>query len=139
MRFADPDTRAIPLKLVPSDGFDDWLSRQDEPARDWISANGFKGKAGELLRIPSPDLSVARVLFGWGSRSDHKRGRFLLARAATALKSGTYALDCDLSQNALEEAALGWLLAGYQFTRYKGEARDGARLRWINVLFAGYL
>lgn len=127
--FAAPDDRAIPIRIVGSTDFDAWLEDQDEPVRDWIMANDFRGKAGQVLRLPAPDMSVARVLFGWGDTKDHARGRFLFARAATALGSGTYALDGDLTQNAREEAALGWLLAGYSFTRYAGKATEAPKLK----------
>jgi leucyl aminopeptidase len=127
--FAPPDTRATPLSLVPETEFDEWLARQDEPVRDWCVANGFAGRAGQLLRLPGPDLSVTRVLFGWGRPRDRARTRFLLASAATALRRGTYALDGDLTANEAEEAALGWLLSGYSFTRYAGKPIDGPGLR----------
>ncbi|WP_298428823.1 M17 family metallopeptidase [uncultured Jannaschia sp.] len=128
-RFADPDTRAIPVRPVPQDGFDDWLAGQDDPTRDWARANDFTGRAGQVLRVPGPDLSIARVLVGWGRRRDRARSRFTIARAAAALPAGTYALDADLSANDTEEAALGWLLSGYAFTRYKGGASERPRLR----------
>ncbi len=128
-RFAAPDTRATPVRIVPRAGFDDWLARQEEPVRDWVQASGFTGTAGQVLRLPAPDLSVARVLLGWGGPKDRARTRFLAATAATALGSGTWALDGDLNANEMEEAALGWLLAGYRFTRYAGETPEGAALR----------
>lgn len=128
-KFADPDTRAIPIRIVPSQGFDDWLARQDEPVRDWVEASGFTGAAGQVLRLPAPDMSVARVLLGWGGAKDRARTRFLAAKAAAELKSGAYTLDGDLTANELEEAALGWLLSGYAFTRYKGKPTDGAQLK----------
>ncbi|MEM8848505.1 MAG: leucyl aminopeptidase family protein [Pseudomonadota bacterium] len=128
-RFAPPDTRAIPLRIVPEAGFDEWLDRQDEPVQDWVLSNGFKGRAGQVLRVPGPDMSVAKVLFGWGGAKDRARTRFLIARAATALRSGTYALDGELTTNEVEEAALGWLLSAYRFTRYAGAASDGAALK----------
>ncbi len=128
-RFADPDSRAIPVRIVPKAGFDDWLGRQDEPLRDWVHACDFTGAAGQVLRVPGPDLSVARVLLGWGNHRDHTRKRFQMARAAATLAPGTYSLDGDLTANATEEAALGWLLAGYRFTRYAGKDRDVPLLR----------
>ena len=129
-RFAEPDAPAIPLRLVPSDGVDDWMAAQDGPVRDWAAACGFKGKAGEVLRVPGPDLGVAAVLVGWGTAQDHRRGRFLSARAAAALApGGTYAFEDDLPPDAAEEAALGWLLAGYRFTRYAGTSTEAPRLR----------
>ncbi|MEM7710257.1 MAG: leucyl aminopeptidase family protein [Pseudomonadota bacterium] len=128
-RFAPPDTRAIPLRLVPRAGFDDWLAGQDEPVRDWVTANGFDGRAGQILRVPGPDMSVTKVLFGWGGPKDRARTRFAIARAAAGLRTGTYALDGDLTANETEEAALGWLLSSYDFVRYSGTAADGAALK----------
>ncbi|WGH77396.1 leucyl aminopeptidase family protein [Jannaschia ovalis] len=128
-RFAAPDTRAVPVRLIPQDGFDDWLDRQDDPVRDWVTANAFTGKAGQVLRVPGPDLGLARVLMGWGRRKDRQRTRFLAARAAEALPPGTYALEGELTANEAEEAALGWLLAGYAFTRYKANGREAPMLR----------
>lgn len=128
-KFAAPDDRTIPIRIVPAADFDAWLDRQDEPVRDWVKANGFSGKAGDVLCVPGPDMSIARVLFGWGTPRDHIRGRFLFARAATALGPGTYALDGDLTENAVEEAVLGWLLAGYRFTRYAGQTTDAPQLK----------
>ena len=128
-RFADPDMRATPVTLVPRTGFDDWLAGQEEPVRDWVQASGFTAAAGQVLRLPAPDLSVARVLLGWGGPKDRARGRFLAATAAATLGRGTYALDGELTANETEEAALGWLLSAYRFTRYAGEANGGATLR----------
>ncbi|PWJ16501.1 leucyl aminopeptidase family protein [Jannaschia seohaensis] len=127
-RFADPDPAAIPIRIVAADDLDRWLAGQDEPVRDWVAANGFTAKAGEILCLPAPDMSVARVLFGWGGPKDHARGRFLFAKAAAALSPGTYALTGDLSADQREEAALGWLLAGYRFTRYAGKPQEAPRL-----------
>ncbi|WP_371155563.1 M17 family metallopeptidase [Jannaschia sp. 2305UL9-9] len=127
--FAAPDANATPIRLVPAADFESWLARQDDPVRDWVTANQFTGKAGQILRMPAPDMSIARVLFGWGTPDDHRRNRFLLARAAAGLGPGTYALDGDLSDDAQEEAALAWLLAGYRFTRYAGSGADAPRLR----------
>ena len=128
-RFAAPDDRATPIRIVPEAGFDDWLADQDEPVRDWVTANGFRGRAGQVLRLPAPDMTVARVLLGWGGPKDRARTRFLAARAAAALGEGTYALDGDLTANEREEAALGWLLAGYRFTRYAGKRSEAPRLK----------
>ena len=129
-RFAAPDDRATPIRIVPEAGFDDWIETQDEPVRDWVAANRFRAAAGQVLRIPGPDLSVARVLLGWGGARDRARTRFLAARAAAALgEGGTYALDGELTANEREEVALGWLLAGYRFTRYAGKPATPPRLK----------
>lgn len=128
-RFAAPDTRATPIRIVQKHGFDDWLARQDEPVADWIRASDFTAEAGQVLRLPAPDLTVGRVLLGWGDARDRARTRFLAARAAMELRTGTYALEGELGLNEMEEAALGWLLAGYAFNRYAGKPGPEAALR----------
>ncbi|MBM2575415.1 leucyl aminopeptidase family protein [Jannaschia sp. Os4] len=119
MRFAPSDASAIPLTLVPSDGVDAALDALAPEAAAWARASRFKGRAGEVLRLPGDGGGVGRVLVGWGTERDHARERFLLARAATALGEGTYRLDTPLDGAAADEAALAWLLAGYRFGRYK--------------------
>ncbi len=128
-RFAAPDTRATPLRIVPRTGFDTWLDAQDEPVADWVRASGFTGAAGQVLRLPAPDLTIGRALLGWGDAKDRARTRFLAARAATELGTGTWVLEGDLTANETEEAALGWLLAGYAFDRYAGRPGPRAALR----------
>ena len=129
LRFADPDQDAVPIRVVPAEGFEGWLDGQDAATRDWARACGFAAEAGAVLRVPGTDRPVARVLVGWGGPRDHARTRFVLARAAAALGSGTYALDAaGLDAEARDEAALGWLLAGYRFTRYAGKPSEPARL-----------
>ncbi|TFL19200.1 leucyl aminopeptidase family protein [Jannaschia formosa] len=127
-RFAAPDAAAIPIRIVAAEELEPWLATQDPSLRSWVTAHGFTGAAGDLLRVPGPDLSVARVLFGWGTPRDHARERFHFARAAAALGPGTYALEGTLDPDALEEAALGWLLAAYRFTRYAGSEREAPGL-----------
>jgi leucyl aminopeptidase len=52
-----------------------------------------------------------------------------LAKAATVLPAGNWALSSNLSAEDLAEAALGWLLAQYRFDRYrKTEMNRAARL-----------
>ncbi len=128
-RFADPDTRAIPLRILTAAGLDGWLAGQEDAVRDWVAANGFEARAGEMLRMPAPDMGVARVLFGIGGPKDRARKRFLVAEAAAKLGAGTYALDGEMTANQVEEAALGWLLSSYRFSRYAGKPREAARLK----------
>ena len=128
-RFAPADAAAVPIDLVPAADLDAWRAARPEAARRWAEACGFRARAGEVLRLPDADGGLAAVAVGWGKPEDHRRERFVLARAAAALGSGTYALrDAPLDRDALEEAALGWLLGAYRFDRYKSRPAPAARL-----------
>ncbi|MGB0959517.1 MAG: leucyl aminopeptidase family protein, partial [Halocynthiibacter sp.] len=56
------------------------------------------------------------------------RNRFVMAKAATALPKGVYEIASGLEGVALQEAATGWLLAGYVFDRYKEKSAPQAQL-----------
>jgi leucyl aminopeptidase len=144
-RFAQLGTPAIPLVCLEKEAFPGWIAGQDRSVRDWVGACGFEAKAGELLRLPGPDHGVARVLFGLGDARDRARLRFAVGAAASALRTGTYRLEGLSTREAAEEAALGWLLAGRRFTRYKGAPKeppalvppDGIRPERIEAIAAG--
>ena len=125
MRFADDATDALPLHILP-DGAD--LSEFPAPAQAWAAAQGFTGALGQVCLLPGEDGAPMGALFGWGSAATRSRARFSLARAAETLPEGPWQLIGPLSSSEAEEAALGWLLAGYRFTRYKSASAPKARL-----------
>ncbi|MFV0302376.1 MAG: leucyl aminopeptidase family protein [Paracoccus sp. (in: a-proteobacteria)] len=122
--FAPPAATSLPL----------WVIARDQPlpeeAGQWAGASGFSGKAGEICLLPDQAGNLRGALFGLGTEAAASRDRFLLARAAGGLPAGDWHLANDLPDwmNA-GEAALGWLLAGYRFDRYK--AGGGARARLV--------
>lgn len=61
---------------------------------------------------------VAGVV-GLGTAQARRRVRFGLAKAVSSLPAGDWALTGDLTVDERAEAALGWLLAGYRFDRYR--------------------
>ena len=128
MRFADPLAGAKPLYVVPADVLDRVLAGLPAAQAEWVRAQGFAGKAGELCLLPAPDGSVAGALVGFGSPQARARGRFHIAKAVSALPEGNWSLAGDLPSDARAEAALGWLLAGYCFAAYKDAAPPKARL-----------
>lgn len=126
--FASDDGSAIPLDLVSSDGLDTYLSQHQEADRRWIERQGFKAAAGTVALLRAEDGGIARAIAGMGGATDAARGRFLLAGAAARLPSGTYRIDANPAGADLAEVALGWLLEGYRFGRYKAATEPGARL-----------
>ena len=127
-RFAEAGTPSIPVTLLTPEGLDTWHNAQPDPVVAWTRATGFGAGAGEICLLPDAAGALSAVLFGLGGPDAQARRRFQLARAAEALPEGVYRLDGALDADAAEEAALGWLLAGYRFDRYKAAGTVGARL-----------
>ncbi|MGY6410327.1 MAG: leucyl aminopeptidase family protein [Alkalilacustris sp.] len=129
LTFAEPGADALPLHAVAPDALDAWFASRPEAERAWLSAQGFKARLGQTVALSDAQGRVAAAVVGRGDAAARARTRFGLARAAATLPSGTYRLTGDLSPHEATEAALGWLLAGYRFDRYrKREAPDIARL-----------
>ena len=142
LQFAEPGAEGLPLHLVENSGLDAWLKDQPERVANWVRRAGFEAKLGQALVIPGDDGAPEAAIAGYGDAALRKRGRFHLAAAAAKLPEGLYRLVSDLEGAALEQEALGWLLAGYGFDRYAKaggikaqllapEAVDAARLEQI--------
>lgn len=112
---------AIPIHVIDADD----LGAIPNDAQAWAETNGFKAGAGAVLSVPKTDGTMAMVLIGNGSSQTRKRTRFHIGAAAGKLPAGVYEIVSGLDGDALEEAALGWLLASYSFDRYaKGKNVD---------------
>jgi len=81
-------------------------------------ANGFSGEAGAVI------ASDAGVLLGVGEGDD----AFVSAAAAAKLPAGDYLFAQDFDDGAATRVALGWLMGGYRFDRYKTQKPVAARL-----------
>jgi leucyl aminopeptidase len=127
LTFATDSETAIPLHVVTQDGLDGWLASQSAHTSAWVKATGFTAALGKVLIVPDDDGSLASVLVGYGTEEARARGRFHLASAAATLPEGTYRFEGLPPERAGEEA-LGWLLAGYVFDRYRGQTAPAARL-----------
>ncbi len=128
LTFAQETDDAIPLHVVSKDDLGSWLEGRDDRVRRWCSASGFNAVLGRVLVIPSAEGGIEAALLGYGDAAARARGRFALAEAQAALPTGTYRLAGGLPEAALEENALGWLLARYRFTRYREGGDPGADL-----------
>ncbi|SEK77520.1 leucyl aminopeptidase [Roseovarius azorensis] len=127
LRFADPDSPAIPLHVVPEDGLDDWLAGQSAGVAAWVRATGFTGTLARALVVPDASGVVALALAGYGTPATRARGRFHLAACAATLPEGTYRLH-GLPHEHAETEALGWLLSHYAYERYRAQSPAKARL-----------
>ncbi len=119
LRFADATTDATPIHLVTAEGLEDWLKSQPSTQQGWLRTLGFAASPGSLFPLPNADGGVERYVAGLGTSSARAAQRFLAAKAADHLPDGTYSLETDLSGEALDEVALGWLLSSYRFEKYR--------------------
>ncbi len=96
------------------------LDESDAPAslKELARANGFSGEAGGVF------TDGEAALIGVGDESDP----FIFAAAAEKLPEGDYVLAGSLDSGSATLAALGWLMGGYRFDRYKEQKPAEARL-----------
>jgi leucyl aminopeptidase len=127
MCFADSAKDARPLILVAPDALESKLASLPQAQAEFVRAQGFGAAAGSVALLPGAS-GVEGALLGLGDSQARERTRFALSLAATALPEGTWQLQGDLTADALHEAALGWLLAGYRFARYAPDVAPKARL-----------
>lgn len=127
-KFDSSHSGAIPVYLIEAGQQADWAADQPGHVASWIAANNFTGELGSHLLVPATDGTPSAVLVGYGTHQTRARGRFHLAGVAAKLPEGTYAIASSLPSEVLEQEALGWLLSGYQFDRYKTKPAKNAAL-----------
>lgn len=117
--FADPSEPTIPLHVIQQDDFGKWCEAQPEHVVKWLDYSGFSARLGQAIVLPNPDGSPSMALAGYGTSQSRARGRFHLAAAANKLSKSTFRIASGLEGATLETEALGWLLAGYRFGKYR--------------------
>lgn len=100
----------LPIHLVAADDYQRWFEQQSESVSNWLVHSGFEGKGFRL--IPKADGNIDSVIVV----SDENDSVWALSDAAIQLPKGAYYLEGD--REFVTSAALGWVLAQYQFTRY---------------------
>jgi leucyl aminopeptidase len=120
--LASAARNAIALHAVAAEDAKAWLARQKRGAL--ASASGFTGAAGQLAALPDSKNGVAAWVLGLGEGTD----AFALAAAAEKLPAGVYRLGDVPAFCGGVNAALGWLMGGYAFDRYKKKTEHKAKL-----------
>ena len=148
--FADPAESSLPLHLVSPEGLDSWRAGLEPALASWVTGSGFEAGLADLRLLPGAEGGLAGAVLGLGSAKARARSRFALAKAAGALPGGNWHLAGGFSAGLApalapalapdmipdlapglapglipglaRETALGWLLAGYRFDRYRPKA-----------------
>lgn len=146
MRFVAPTARHVPLHLVTTDQLADWTEMQPRRVRAWLTTTGFKASAGQIALAADPDGGLAMAAVGLGTDQDRARQFFALGGARAKLPVAVYKLEHALDADTLNEQALGWLLAGYSFRRFRSTpapalpdliAPDGVDAAQLEAIAAG--
>ena len=116
--FAGPEN-AKPLHILRPEELASFQAGPGAVWAGWLTASGFEAGLGEVRLLPSADGGIAGAVAGYGTASARRRLRFGLAKVVGALPAGDWALTGQLDLAERSEAALGWLLAGYRFDRYR--------------------
>lgn len=128
LNFALSSERSIPLHVVTKAECKTFLAGLPEAAQKWAATQGFLGSLGSHCILPNLDGTISGVLIGYGDNGDRSRGRFHLGGIATKLPKETYHIANSPEGFDFNVEALGWLLSGYHFDKYKKQPNSGAIL-----------
>lgn len=128
LSFAAFSAAAVPLHVISEDLLEEWLKDQPDAVQTWLTAQGFTAALGQAVTIAGPEGAPSMAVVGIGTKNSRKRGRFHLAAAAGKLPKGDYQIVSGLGDDVAANEALGWLLAGYRFDRYRKQSPLLARL-----------
>ena len=124
---ARANARTLPMTALTADKFDQWLKKQPKPTAAWVRSAGFAAAPGSVLLLPGKDGGAAAgALVGVSGDGDI----WSWAAAGDRLPRGRYRLAREPKAAVANRIALGWGLAGYGFTRYKGKPKPRAELVW---------
>jgi len=145
LTFAPPSADTVPLFIVPADQLDPWQGTLATMQQAWAKSQGFAGKLGTICTLPNADGTIAAVAVGWGTPDQRARTRFHLGSVRAKLPEGVYTIQSAPEDIDMAQEALGWLLAGYRFARYRTApppkaqlvAPDGIDAARIQVIAAG--
>lgn len=117
--FATPSAAARPLHVIRTEDLPGFLSGPGAAWSGWLTASGFEAGLGDIRLLPDATTGLAGAVVGFGTAQARQRQRFGIAKALATLPAGDWALTGTLSGTEKTEAALGWLLSGYRFDRYR--------------------
>ena len=125
MSYAKADHESsTPLIPLDKDGLGAWRDKAPASQASWVKSSGFDAKPGEVCLLPGHDGGIESVLFGVAKEGD----LYQMAGLPSKLPGGAYRLESDWSLRKRAQAALGWGLACYKFSRYRKNKDAGTRL-----------
>jgi leucyl aminopeptidase len=121
-----PRKDTLPLTVLDSERVVTW--RKDLPAaqRAWLDRNGFSGKPGNWSMLTDKTGGPDGAVFVTGADTDV----WAWSTLAAGLPAGSYRIAGRVAKTVAHDAALGWGLAAYEFTRYRPAKLTRPDLVW---------
>jgi len=116
----------VPIAIVADAKLEAWRKSLSRDRRDWLDGTGFTGKPGASALLPSDKGGLDGVVFVTGEATDQWSWSELAAR----LPEGSYRLAGRPSRKDANDAALGWGMAAYEFTRYRKPRQTRPDMVW---------
>ncbi|HEY8585095.1 MAG TPA: leucyl aminopeptidase family protein [Rhodanobacter sp.] len=116
--------RSIPIETTDATHYAAARRRLTTAQRRWLADSGFDASAGTFALLADTAGKLARVLVG----VDPRQPLAALAALPVGLPEATYHLADEGVLDDRSQAALGWALGAYQFTRYRQPKHAPARL-----------
>lgn len=113
--FSHSAKHAVPIHPVDATQLAGFMAKQPAAVRAWVKAHQFMAKPDTALVVPDAKGAPAMVLAGVAPAAHI----WSLAHVPALVPAGTYRIEATWDTAQLAEAALGFALAQYQFTRYK--------------------
>lgn len=122
--LSSPDVPAVPIHIVRSGEWGQWIERHSETLRRLAAAHDFQAQQGRILLVPATDGSIERVLFGAGDKANVN----VAGALAQNLPAGDYRIAFAPREFGPTSIAIAWGLGAYAFDRYKKRKRPAPLL-----------
>ncbi len=115
--------RPTTLQLIGEREYTQWMSTQPAALQDWLRGSGYRPEPGRWILLPPDATQTSTVLAGTGSGApDAQQLLWLAAALGDRLPVATTHWRRAFGDARDELFALGWMLGGYRFARYRGNA-----------------
>ena len=120
----DSNASAVPIHVIRSGEWRQWIERHSETLRRMAAAHDFQAQNGRILLVPATDGAIERVLFGAGDKANVN----VIGALAQHLPAGDYRIAFAPRELNGTAAAIAWGLGAYVFDRYKKRKRPAPLL-----------
>src|SRR5882672_8119422 len=127
-----PESAALPLWPVIEGKLEAWLAAQPSSVAKWAAESGFKAERHRVLLLPDGKGAVAGAAPGLGRLSDlSELSLWHVSGLADRLPPADFRCVGNLSPDAANQFALGFLYGQYRFERYRRPASAARTARLV--------